>query len=132
MSDPAWQYADASQLVVVRVNADGSIESQLVANPEIQAWLGAGNTPTPAPAAPVPVPSCALWQLQSVTTGAQWTAAQSAVDALGRPAVSAFWAHGTNIIPANSTTLLALGASIGLTADQVTALVLQASAVSIP
>ena len=79
-----------------------------------------------------PVPSCALWQLQSVLTPAQWTAVQAAVAALNNPAVSAFFAHGTNMIPANSTTLLSIGASIGLSAEQVAALVEQAAAVTIP
>ena len=42
-------------------------------------------------------------------TAAQWTAAQSAIAALSNPAVSAFFAHGANVIPGNSTTLVALG-----------------------
>ena len=63
---------------------------------------------------------------------AQWTAAQTAVAALDNPAVSAFFAHGTNVIPANSTTLVSLGTAIGLTSDQVTVLVQEASAISIP
>ena len=132
-----WQYAPPSPFgpansVVFRINADGSMESRSVADPEIQAWLAAGNTPTPFTAPPAPVPTCQLWQLQAVMTAAQWTAAQSAVAALNNTAVSAFFAHGTNVIPANSTTLLALGEAIGLTADQITALVAQAAAVSIP
>lgn len=83
-------------------------------------------------APPAPIPSCQLWQLQSVMTPTQWTAAQAAVAALNNSAVSAFFAHGTNVIPANSTTLLALGEAIGLTADQITALVTAAALVSIP
>lgn len=79
-----------------------------------------------------PPPSCQLWQLQSVMSAAQWSAAQTAVAALNNSAVNAFWAHGTNVIPADSKTLIALGAAIGLSADQVTALVAQAAAVSIP
>jgi predicted DsbA family dithiol-disulfide isomerase len=65
-------------------------------------------------------------------TPTQWTAVQAAVTTLGNAAVSAFFAHGTNVIPSNSTTLLSLGAAIGLSAGQVTALVAQASTVSIP
>ena len=95
------------------------------------AWAAAGGEATPY-VAPVAVPVCQLWQLQAVMTAAQWTAAQSAVAALNNPDVSAFFAHGTNVIPANSTTLLALGVAIGLSAEQITALVQQASAVSIP
>jgi hypothetical protein len=97
-----------------------------------QAWLAAGNTPNPAPSAPAAVPSCQLWQLQAVMSAAQWTAVQAAVAALANPAVSAFFAHGTNVIPAHSTTLVSLGAAIGLTAEQVAALVAEAAAVAIP
>ncbi len=97
-----------------------------------QAWLAAGKTPTPAPMPPTPIPNCALWQLQSVMTAAQWAQVTTAVAALNNPAVSAFFAHGTNIIPANSTTLLSIGATLGMTATEVTALVAQAAAVSIP
>jgi len=97
-----------------------------------QAWLIAGNTPTPAPAVAPPVSSCALWQLQAVMTPAQWVAVATAVATLNNAAVSAFFAHGTNVIPANSTTLLSLGATIGLTAAEVAALVASASAVAIP
>jgi hypothetical protein len=65
-------------------------------------------------------------------TPAQWTAAQNAVTALNDPALSAFFDQGTDVIPANSTTLISLGEAIGLTADQITALVQQAAAISIP
>jgi hypothetical protein len=97
-----------------------------------RAWLAAGNAPNPAPTPPAPIPSCQLWQLQSIMMASQWTAVQAAVAALANPAVSAFFAHGANVIPANSTTLVSLGESIGLGADQVTALVATAAAVSIP
>jgi len=97
-----------------------------------QAWLAAGNTPSPAPAPPASVPTCQLWQLQAVMTAAQWQSVTTAVANLNNPAVSAFFAHGTNMIPASSTTLLSIGETIGLSAAQVTALVAQAAAVSIP
>lgn len=89
---------------------------------EVAAWQAAN----------APVPSCQLWQLQAAMTTAQWTAAQAAVAALGNPAVTAFFAHGDSVIRANSTTLISLGATIGLTPVQVTALVAQAAAVAIP
>lgn len=103
-----------------------------------------GSTPTlslangvvtatyPTQVIPAPVYICQLWQLQAVMTSAQWTAVQSAVASLNNPAVTAFFAHGTNSIPSNSTTLAQLGTAIGLTSAQVTALIQQASAVSIP
>ena len=95
-------------------------------------WLAAGSTPDPAPVEAPPVPSCQLWQLQALMSPAQWSQVADAVTSLNNAAVSAFFAHGTNVIPANSTTLLELGQAIGLTADQVAALVSQAAAVSIP
>jgi hypothetical protein len=124
----------ANAQTVIR-NADGANIPPDPLNADFQTylgWLGAGNTPTPYAPPPAPVPTCQLWQLQAVMTAAQWTAAQGAVAALNNPAVSAFFAHGTNVIPANSTTLLSLGETIGLTAAQITALVQQAAAVSIP
>jgi hypothetical protein len=96
------------------------------------AWVEAGGVPNPAPTPPAPVPSCQLWQLQAVMPPAQWASVMAAVAALNNPTVSAFVAHGTNVMPANSTTVLALGAAIGLTPDQVTALVAQASTIVIP
>ena len=65
-------------------------------------------------------------------TTAQWVQLQAAITALNNAAVVAFFAHGTSVIPANSTTLISLGATIDLTADQITALVAAAAAVSIP
>ena len=53
-----WQYVYspfiAANSVVTRTNADGSVDSRLVTDPEVQAWIAAGNTPAPAPAAPLP------------------------------------------------------------------------------
>ena len=115
--------ADGAMIPADPANADWQI---------YQVWLAAGNIPSPAPAPPTPVPTCQLWQLQSVLSAAQWSAVQSAAAALSNPAVSAFFAHGTNVIPANSTTLLALGAAIGLSSDQTAALVAQAASIAIP
>src|SRR5579872_526511 len=92
-----------------------------------QAWIAAGNTPNPAPASPTPVPTCQIWQLRAVLTAAQWTAIQNAIASENNPALTAFSTQGNNPIPANSTTLIALGAAIGLTPSQVAALVIQAA-----
>jgi hypothetical protein len=96
-----------------------------------QAWTQAGHTATAA-ATPVVVPQCYLWQLQAVLTSQQWTGVLAAVAALNSPTVSAFTSHGGNLIPADSTTVLALGAAINLTPQQVSDLVAQAAVVSIP
>ena len=96
------------------------------------AWVAAGNTPAPAPSPAAPATTCLLWQLQAVLTPVQWTAVQAAIAAMNNPIVSAFAQHGTNVIPAASTTLISLGASIGLSAAQVAALVAEAALVSVP
>lgn len=44
----AWQYTDASNRVVFRINDDGSMESHLVRVQQIQDWIAAGNVPIPA------------------------------------------------------------------------------------
>jgi hypothetical protein len=98
----------------------------------VSAWIAAGNVPAPYVAPPAPPVTCALWQLQSVMTADQWTAVQTFIASLNDSAVSAFFAHGTNRIPSNSTTLAKIGAGIGLTADQITALMTQAAEVAIP
>ena len=130
-------FTDATGNVVSAV-IDGVLVTNIVLNApsfiseQVNAAIGAGLVVAPYTPPPPPVPTCQLWQLQAVMTAAQWTAAQSAVAALNNTAVSAFFAHGTNVIPANSTTLLSLGETMGLTADQITALVAQAAAVTIP
>jgi len=115
--------------IIAGINTATSAE---VANLQAQvANLGAAGEAPTSPAAPS-VPTCQLWQLQSVLTAAQWTAVQAAIAALNNPAVSSFFAHGTNQIPVNSSTLISLGATIGLNAAQVASLVSTAAAVSIP
>lgn len=120
---------------VLSAMIDGVALASIPADPgnaDYRAVLASGETIEAAPTPPAAVPTCALWQLQAVMTNAQWTAAQAAVAAIGNPALSAFFAHGTNVIPANSTTLISLGATLGLSADQVTALVAAGAEVAIP
>ena len=97
-----------------------------------QGWLAAGNTPAAAPAPPVAIPSCQLWQLQAVLTAAQWSAAMNAIAAMNNPIISAFAAHGSNVIPANSTTLAALAVDVGIDPATLPALISQASTIAIP
>lgn len=99
-------------------------------------WLKAGNTPDPAPIV-IPVYTAQLWQLQAVMSdpawnGPTWQQVTSAVAALNNSTINAFFEHGTNSIPSNSTTLLALGKSLGMTPEQIVALVQQASQTRIP
>ena len=98
---------------------------------KLGAWGLSSATPSP-PGPPPGVPSCMLWQLEAVLTPDQWSQIQTAVVAMSKPEVTAFMAHGSNFIPANSTTLIQLGAAIGLTPAEVTALVEKASGVVIP
>ena len=117
------------------MRGDGAFVPVEPANADWQAylaWLAAGNTPNPYVAPPPPPATCLLWQLQAVMTSAQWSAAQTAITNLNNPTVAAFFSHPGNSIPANSTTLIALGEAIGLTVDQIAALVTQGSQVSIP
>ena len=136
MSDTDWQLVvnplTGETDTVSRTLANGFVEACSLLADEYVAWRSAGGVPLPAVTAPAPVPSCTLWQLQSVMTTAQWVQLQAAITALNNAAVVAFFAHGTSVIPANSTTLISLGATIDLTADQITALVAAAAAVSIP
>jgi len=82
---------------------------------------------------PIAVPTCQVWQIKAVLTAAQATAVEAAIaTSPNAAALQAFWETGDAPVPANSTTLLALGAAIGLTAAQVTALVQQAAEVQIP
>jgi len=78
-----------------------------------------------------PPVSCYLWQIEAVLGPAQWAAVQAAVTAKANPALSAFFAYGTNVIPSNSPTLVGLGAAIGLTPAQVAAIVTEAAAITI-
>jgi hypothetical protein len=137
-----WQYTDDSNTAVVRVNADGSMESRLVSSADIQAWLAVGNTPSPAPLASAPVPTALLWQLEVVCNDPPaalgfapptWAQVQAAVQAQNNAALTAFFAVGANQIPADSKALLALAAAVPspLTAAQVTALIAAAAAIVI-
>jgi hypothetical protein len=107
-----------------------------------QAWLAAGNAPNPAPNQPAAVPTCLLWQLEATCndppvslgfTPPTWPQVQAAVLAQNSAALTAFFNVGTNAIPADSKTLLALAAAVPspLTPAQANALVAAAAAVAI-
>ena len=137
--------ADNAQPVV---RSDGAVIPPDPGNTDFRAylvWLAAGNTPNPAPVAPAPAPSCYVWQLEAICSGAvapatlgftppTWANCQSVVNASNNPAAVAFFNNGTNLIPADSKTLLALAASTApaLTAAQVRTLVSAASTIALP
>lgn len=123
-----WLYPANSTLIAPPTAAPGQAA---YFSAKFGAWGLSSATPAP-PGPPPGVPSCMLWQLEAILTPDQWSQLQTAVVAMNNPAVAAFMAHGSNFIPSTSTTLLQLGAAIGLASDQVTALVEQASAVTIP
>lgn len=105
------------------------------------AWVAAGNAATPYSGPSPSAPTCQLWQLQAVCaappsslgfTPPTWAAITAAVAALNNPAVTAFFAHGTNQIPSNSTTIAAIAGTAGISPSDLQALVAQAATVSIP
>jgi hypothetical protein len=79
-----------------------------------------------------PPATCLLWQLQAVLTSAQWTAVQNYINNSGNASLIAFAQHGSNQIPANSTTLAAIAQAVGIDPATLPALVAQASAIVIP
>lgn len=98
--------------------------------------------PQPAAPPPEPVPTALLWQLEAVCNSAPaslgftpptWAQVQAAVAAKNNPTLTAFFNVGTNPIPANSATLLALAAAVPspLTPAQVTTLIAAAAAAAI-
>ena len=89
-----------------------------------QVWLSESNSPDP-------VPSCFLWQLQAVMTANQWSNVTAVVANLNNNAVTAFFSHGGNEIPADSPTALEIAALMGLDQPSATVLIAQASNVNI-
>src|SRR5438128_2298254 len=61
-----WQWADVSHRVVVRTNADGSMESHTISEPSIATFLAGGGT-SDAP----PAPSPAALLAQAIAAGCQ-------------------------------------------------------------
>jgi len=42
-----WIYANAASEVANRINPDGSYDSRSILDPELAAWIAAGNEPDP-------------------------------------------------------------------------------------
>src|SRR6185437_15541588 len=81
-----------------------------------QTWLSQNNVPTPLSNS-APVISCALWQLQATLSANQWTNALSFVASSNNANLIAFVAHGSNLIPSNSTTLAQIAEAIGISSN---------------
>lgn len=107
-----------------------------------EAWVAAGNAVTPYGGPAMNVPTCQLWQIEAICnappsglgfTPPTWATVTSAVAAQNNAAATAFFAHGTNQIPASSTTLATIAAALTptLTSAQLTALVAAAAQVAI-
>jgi hypothetical protein len=96
------------------------------------AWLGAGGVPNPAPIVTPLAPSCKVWQLRAFLTPAQNAALNSALTALNKPAVTAYFANGGQDLSAASANVIALGASMGLSPAQISTVITQASAIASP
>ncbi len=142
--NPNETYALTSSTGVIR----GSDHAFIPADPgnsdyrAYQAWLASGKTPTPYTPPPAPAPSCLLWQLEAVCnappaslgfTPPTWSNIASVIAAQNSAALTAFFNVGTNPIPADSKTLLAIAAASNpaLTAAQVETLVAAAAQISI-
>lgn len=81
---------------------------------------------------PAPVPTCHVWQIKAALTSAQLATINSAIAGMNNPALTEFFNQGDDLVPANSSTLLALGAILNLTPTQVASLVQTASLTVIP
>lgn len=147
MTVTAAQYTDVpdanGQSHVVTATIDGQVWSNIDLRNwsfiigQVLDWIAAGNSPTPYVAPPAPLAMCLLWQIQAVMTdpswtGPSWTQVENAVAASTDPKMKAFFKYSGNLIPENSVTLIAFGKSLGMTPDQVAALVQAASKVAIP
>lgn len=130
MTDAATASAALRASIATALGLAGTASDSDIAAGVVAA-VAAKAQPAAAPAA-AQVPSCALWQLEAALTPAQWQAAQAAVTALGNQTVTAFFQHGTNVIPANSTTLAQLAVAIGIDPATLPAIISQAAAISIP
>ena len=117
------------------VQYDGSKVIGAFANPQpgfAEAFLPDDDPAVLAFLNPPRVPSCLVWQLEAHLSPAQWSAVQAFIAGSGNQALIAFASHGTNPVPANSTTLAALAGVAGIDPATLPALVEAASKIAIP
>jgi hypothetical protein len=75
----SWQFVDSQGAIVKRLTAAG-LDSRLVSDPEVKAWVQAGNTITPADPPPPPtqtdLDTAAAKAYPKLQALASWTPAQ--------------------------------------------------------
>lgn len=128
-SAQTWQYTDATNSAVVRTNPNGSIESRVASDPEVQAAITAGNV-KPYVAPPPPIPQTisamqakvALSRAGLLTPVQNWVASQNAETQL-------IWANASSF-SRDSTMLNGAAAALGLTPAQVDALFVTAAEIN--
>lgn len=127
---PALHAAIAALCPIVGVDANGNITFDPKSPPTTQQQAAAEQVVSGWDSEPIY--ECYLWQLQAVMTEDQWTAVGTTVAAMNNRTLTAFFTHPGNLLPSNSTTLLAIAQAIGLTGAQATGLVKDAMAIIIP
>ena len=90
-------------------------------NTEYLQWLSAGNTPEPADPVIIPVPSCSPRQIRQILTAAGLRSAVESAVAAGSQDLKDWWEFST-VIERMHPEVIAMGAALGQTTEQLDAL----------